>query len=398
MTRPVSPLSARSGGGGSPERVDFDTYILRPHTQRSIQALPDAAKEELRTYRSKEGEGHEYQQKMSDFHWPKHGQHSASGEDFLELLPGYDENRLEEQIGEITRKLPGWCNPCIEARAMLTGIKHEGDKEEDQGKLWNVPRALNSKKHKYLRWLQDNLDGHGCTASGELLFGQLFPNTRPGIDGEVPLTRIEKQDIQRVSALMRTDFDLAKHLIQNHDGEARLAINGGFNRFPDNVDIRAARFWDYQYAKSGEVRKWLLERHKRCGEAPLAETDILWCLRKEYDKSGSYQTTILRWEPDAGINPASRGTTLENGTWSIRSGNYLTLAELFFYGAREATCFHLYKMYLSLDYYIYKRQHSESMSEDAQRRRAAKRLHHQEHGRWKLPNEGDVWSPAPLWL
>jgi hypothetical protein len=182
---------------------------------------------------------------------------------------------------------------------------------------------------------------------------------------------------------------MARNLIRLHDGEARLSCDRGFDeRFPDNdVDVQDARFWSYQFARTGPARKFLEDRHKEHGELRLSEAEILKVLKLEGN-----ETTILRWEPDPGIDPASGGNTLESGTWYIRGGNYLTLAELFYWGAKECTCFHLYKMYLSLDYYIYKRTHSESMPVDAQRTRAAKNLHHQEHGTWSLPKEGDSWN------
>ena len=372
--------------------MDVDSRILQSRTQRSIHYLPEEAKEELRSYRALEGEGHDFQRKWTDFHWPRHGEHQASGGDFLEMIPGLDPATLEAKRTEIQRNLPGFCNPCLEPMAIRDGIKHYGDKKEDKDTLWNVPRALCSFKHKYLKWFKENLDGHGCSASGELLFTHLWPNTDPAIKGEVvPLTRPEVQALKDCNMITK-DLDFYKALIAYHDGEVKLVIDDGFKRFPDNVDIFHARFWDYQYARSGCVRKWLYHRYQQYGEARFTESEILWCLTNEYNKTGSYQTTILRWEPNEGINPASGGTTLQDGIWSYRSGNYLTLAELFFHGANEATCFHLYKMYLDYDYYIHKRVHSESQSPEAQRRRAAKSLHYQEHGTWRLPRKGDSWG------
>ena len=77
-------------------------------------------------------------------------------------------------------------------------------------------------------------------------------------------------------------------------------------------------------------------------------------------EKGEDETTILRWVPRTPAsggcrNPAYGGDRLEDGDWEIRTGNYVTLAELFFFGAKEVAAFHLYKMYLNLDYYIHKR-------------------------------------------
>jgi hypothetical protein len=399
-TRKRSPSPRRRARSNtrsaSRARVNVDRCILRARKQKGVLALPEAAKAELRRYRKLEGKGHEYQRKWSDFHWPRHAAHPASGGDFLEMLPLIDPAELEAKRTEITRNLPGICNPCLEPMDIRDGIKHHGDKKEDKETLWNVPRALCSSKHKYLKWFKENLDGRGRPASGELfLFNQLWPNTAPKVHGTVPLTKREEQDLKRDS-LIKTDFDFVRNLINYHDGEVKLPIDNGFkNRFPETLDVCEARFWSYQYATTAKVRRWLYERHKERGEeARLTESEILQCLKMECAESGSYQTTILRWEPNADVNPASGGTTLADGIWYFRSGNYVTLAELFYHGATEMTCFHLYKMYLHFDYYINKRQHSESTRDDAQRRRAAKSLHHQEQGRWRLPRKGDDW-PAP---
>jgi hypothetical protein len=385
-TRPVSPMSVRSTSdksSGGP--ADVDRCITQRHTQKSIKALPDVAKAELRTYRKQEGKGCEYQKKFSDFHWHKYRKGPASGG---KKIAGFDEDELEEKRGAVYSKLAGFSNPCPRAHHIFLGIKHHGDKKKDQGKLWNVPRALASNKHKHLQWLSKNLDGKGCSASGGFLFNKLWPDTGPPAHGQVPLTKAGLRALRR-EGLAKTDYDVARHLIQLHDGEARLTYNRGFDRrFPDNdVDVQDARFWSYQFARTGPARKFLEDRHKEHGELRLSEAEILKVLKLEGN-----ETTILRWEPDPGIDPASGGNTLESGTWYIRGGNYLTLAELFYWGAKECTCFHLYKMYLSLDYYIYKRTHSESMPVDAQRTRAAKNLHHQEHGTWSLPKEGDSWN------
>ena len=55
------------------------------------------------------------------------------------------------------------------------------------------------------------------------------------------------------------------------------------------------------------------------------------------------------------------GTSLwrgPSGGWQLgnQDWQYVTLAELFFFGAKEVTAFHLYKMYLDLDHYIHKKQ------------------------------------------
>jgi hypothetical protein len=82
------------------------------------------------------------------------------------------------------------------------------------------------------------------------------------------------------------------------------------------------------------------------------------------------QLAIVTQIPSATVQPlaehhASSGATFEgtrlrgpSGGWRLgnQDWQYVTLAELFFFGAKEVTAFHLYKMYLNLDHYIHNKQ------------------------------------------
>jgi len=137
-----------------------------------------------------------------------------------------------------------------------------------------------------------------------------------------------------------------------HDGEARIVVDEGYERIPDGVDVHDMKFWQYQFARSAEVRNWLHWRMVKKIEKPLTDRDILWILEEEQDR-----TLLLRWVARR-RNQASGGVRrLEDGEWQIRKGNYITLADLFRFGARQVTCFHLYRMYQSLDIYIHRRNH-----------------------------------------
>ena len=72
--------------------------------------------------------------------------------------------------------------------------------------------------------------------------------------------------------------------------------------------------------------------------------------------------------------------------WYIKTGKYVTLAELFFYGKGLCSCHSLYQMYLREPVFVTKRAHSESQSEGAIAKRNARQLHHEETGHWGLPD------------
>ena len=234
------------------------------------------------------------------------------------------------------------------AHEFLQGIRHYGDKEKDKDKLWPVYRAAHSSKMKHLSHFNANLDGKGDSASGEWLFDLLWPDTSPGAPGDQPLSPQALRRLMDQSMSLKSKADLCKAILNLHDGEAKVAFDSGYVPFPDDVDIHEPCFWQYQYAKTREVRDWQYRR--RSDELVLSGEDILWMLKKEQN-----ETTILRWVPRT---PASGGDRLEDGDWEIRTGKYVTLAELFFFGAKEVTAFHLYNMYLNLDHYIHNRKRS----------------------------------------
>ena len=95
----------------------------------------------------------------------------------------------------------------------------------------------------------------------------------------------------------------------------------------------------------------------------------------------------MKWAPASGEDPLQPpGADPASGvTWLIRSGNYITLAELFRFGCKVCSCFDLYRAYVALPIFISKRYHSVSHTGPAQKRRNAKQLRFQENGKWGLP-------------
>ena len=73
--------------------------------------------------------------------------------------------------------------------------------------------------------------------------------------------------------------------------------------------------------------------------------------------------------------------------WYIRTGCYITLAELFCFGAQACSCHSLYQMYIALPVFVTKKAHSESQSEKAVANRNARRhLRRIETGYFGLPS------------
>ena len=98
------------------------------------------------------------------------------------------------------------------------------------------------------------------------------------------------------------------------------------------------------------------------------------------------ETTLLKWE----YGPASGGaqTPASGGTWYIRGGNLVMLAELVWWASEHMIMHDIYRMWISLPILSYRRKHSESQSDHAVRVRNAKLLKHAETGRWGLNERG----------
>ena len=106
------------------------------------------------------------------------------------------------------------------------------------------------------------------------------------------------------------------------------------------------------------------------------------------------RTLLLEWHPEPRSHPASGGIQpFEEGWWGIRTGNYITLGGLFAFGAEQVTCYQLYKMYLNLDWYCYRKFHSVSTKEKAVKTQNAKELRYQEHGHFGLWQSGPPGQP-----
>ena len=63
----------------------------------------------------------------------------------------------------------------------------------------------------------------------------------------------------------------------------------------------------------------------------------------------------------------------------------MTLAETFRFGCKVCTCFDIYRTFVHLPIFVYKRAHSSSGSEEGMKRKAAKLLRHEETGKYGLP-------------
>ena len=112
----------------------------------------------------------------------------------------------------------------------------------------------------------------------------------------------------------------------------------------------------------------------------LRPQDVAWVLAKEGN-----ETTYVRFVPALG------GTQPLAGTFYVKEGHLVTLAEMFRFGSHVCTCFDIYRTYVHLPIFVYKRAHSSSRSESGLQRKTAKLLRHKETGKYGLPDDSARW-------
>ena len=377
-----SKSSSSDSDEGSSNHVDVTHSVW---TRRGIEKLPEDAKEELRQVRRIS----ETQKKFSGFQWQAKGSDPASGGRAVSMIPGVEAARLDREKTSVWSQLPGYAQPMPAADDFISGIYYYSDKGDQQGILLPVYQAIASTKMHCLTHLKKHLDKKGQDPGW--LFDHLWPDTSPASGGSHPISAdLCKSKADLGKGHVKDNADFLEHILTKHDGEAKIIIDLGYEPLPRGVDFHDARFWHYQYARTKAVRDWLYHRWLRLDASPLSDRDIQWMLAREENR-----TLLLRWVPPRQKGQLQIGARrLEEGDWEIRKGNYITLGELFKFGAKQVTCYHLYQMYLGLDFYIHRRCHSNSTTENATKRPNAEAVRFKETGHWGPPHPEGSWNTS----
>ena len=264
-----------------------------------------------------------------------------------------------------------FANPIPSAREFVEGMGHRNDNPENEDVLFDVPRAIATCKMHYMRKVQKMMV-ENANSQPAWKFVENWPDLTAASGAIEPLTHTNWLRIKETMHV-KNHSDYLKHILTKREGEAKFVSDPEWMPFPDGVDFDPgnARFWDYQFVTTLEVRNWLYHRSMEdCAKDDLDQRDIRWILEKE-----GGQTKLLKFHPASGGFDAS---------WSIKTGHYVTLAELFFFAGNFCSCCDIYSKYVSLPIFIHKRIHSLSNSAEAQRVRNAKLLKRNETGRWGL--------------
>ena len=333
--------------------VDLTLYM----NPSKLRKLSEQDKEKLRNIVRKD----DRQKHFSDF-----SAASGASDEKVAVLDREEIIRINRARSQLWSDVYECAEPIPKAKEFVEGIEHHNSEPKYKGEKFNVPRAIASKKMYYWKKMEPIV-----TIKPFPRFNEQYPHVDTA-GGVQPLT---KQGWRRIQKQLKvdTEYRYVLHLLNKHEGEARFVGEEGWYKFPasDGVQPWNARFWNYQFVETYDVRKWLYGRSQESwSEEDLTWPEILWILEAEGGK-----TKVLKWVDDQA----------SGGQWYMKGGNYITLAEIFYIGMESLSFYDLYRAYKSLPIFIHKRAHSESNSPEATMRSNAKKLHYKEKGKWGLP-------------
>ena len=283
----------------------------------------------------------------------------------------YQPERRERVDKVLVCGLNWYLDPIPSCYEFIQGIPHKNDRDEYAGELWNVVRALGSRKMHYLGKLQRDLWPEPPPWP-DAPFNDAYPDAV--FDKGKHALQPWALDVTKQWCNATSDYDYVKHILNKHDGEVRHWGPFEWHPLPRDVDFTNLRFWHYQFAKTDDVREELLWYHLNWREGKLPMRTINRILAAE-----GGETRLLKRVP--GAHPAS------GGTWYIVSGQCVTLAELFEFGCHACSCHFLYRLYVNQPLFISKqKKKSIGGSPEAIMRKNARSLRYQEKGCHGLPS------------
>ena len=260
-------------------------------------------------------------------------------EEFFVGAPGSPLNKLFSVCLRQCRVLPSQAE-------FLTGIRAFTDDGDETNEQYSVVRALCAHSTQWCGVLCDLLlRGVSCDDQS-VVFCNAFPNLHPASGGDRVAELLEHGspawEVLRATWGVRTVPDFLKHLFAKHGGEARLV--GGATWTPLREDVRNPKFWSCHFARTAETRQWLAHH---CREDPaqwLTWEEVQWLLDEHEG-----QTLLIR-----------RDTCCDGGArFYFRTGSVVSLPEMMFYGlACKCTCFDVYKLYVSFEIIVRRRDRS----------------------------------------
>ena len=383
-----SPMPGSRAEGSEDEVPDS---LLRRLSDRSLRNLSDEECAILYGVRKVE----DTQRHFKDSTWKLPDDSAASGAEPVDPAIAREDANARSILWI---ELVTHANPLPSLEEWAFGMNHKSDREGHARQLWEPVRAIHSNKMFCLRQLEEAmLAASGATepAAAEhalpvrerggrerrgLVFTEAFPDTRES--GGMLALKEAGWSMLKLELGILTHAAWVKHLLTMHDGEVRFVGDPWWvdtRSFPasgGSHSLCLVKFWHSQTMRKEKTRNWAFYNHgagqrdQRWKEGHLTHRDVQWIMDEEDN-----ETQLMKYCPATGGRPSR---------WLIRQGNYITLGELFVFGARRCSCWDLYRTYRSLEIFIHRKPHSMSGSEEAIFRQNAKRKRFQDTGRHGL--------------
>ena len=266
-----------------------------------------------------------------------------------------------------------FADPIPSETEFAQGIEHRNSDPSNAEKLFHPIRAVATRKAHYLTRIRRAAEPyHDALGVLELktdcVLGDLY-SCLPDPRDARPLERREWENLVS-RGLAENPTDYIKTVFNAHDGEANV-LGGDWRKFEAPraasgalVSFKAGYFWHAQTFRNEECRKWLTQYWRdHAIDTELPDAAINWLMDKE-----KYGTLLLSWEGGLDELPAS------GGQWFFRTGNLVTLPELFHFLGEHFTAMELYTFYLGLWPLFTKKIKTTSMSEPGTMRRNMRAL------------------------
>ena len=161
----------------------------------------------------------------------------------------YTYQRAAHARATVYAGLPAFADPIPSAEEFISGITHKNSNPVNRGQMWDVLRAMHSRKMHYFPRLKDDMSDQA------LRFNLAFPDLSPDSGGTQPLGEDGWQRLYEAFKLSRP-ADYVKHILTLHDGEVRMVGSGDWELLPaSGGTFRRACFWHYQFASKVIVIK-----------------------------------------------------------------------------------------------------------------------------------------------
>ena len=268
----------------------------------------------------------------------------------------HDDALLEGQVRRLRKfksEVLGWISPLPASGGYLDGMRRFCNTQIGElGEKVDVVTAIHSRKLFYENLIKAALQD-GRVAQH---FRSAWPDTDPQVDGMRrlhPSKMIDSCQARRFEA----ERDLVHHLLELHDGEAVIVGQDAWQPMSQPLARRVYAehgFWHHQYVKHPQNREFLLNKFRDSSRKrlPLSDDQIDEIVSLE----GDQRTAVLKrtWVYASGSSGSGYWQ------WSLRAGNFVTLAELFWYGLRLLSCYDLYHLYCSYPVWIQRKKDNET--------------------------------------